>query len=148
MSAQTKHKMRNMARPYDAISLVADVSLSAQGIRFIEEHLTHENNNQKPGDHPNFRKNALAKRSFSELSESSGGILGAALGIQKLILGMRKSILRMPSHDLSNTKTTILGATPGAILGFDGHPHERFSFPPAFSGAFFQELGWSLAHQK
>ena len=29
--------------------------------------------NQKPGDHPNFRKNALGvKRPFSELSESSG----------------------------------------------------------------------------
>ena len=28
---------------------------------------------QKPGDHPNFRKNALGvKRPFSELSESSG----------------------------------------------------------------------------
>ena len=36
-----------------------------------------------------------------------------------------------------NTKTTILGATPGAILGIDGHPHERFSFAPSFSGRFF-----------
>ena len=44
------------------------------------------------------------------------GILGAALGIQRPILGMRNSILGMASHHLSNTRTTILGATPGAIL--------------------------------
>ena len=46
------------------------------------------------------------------------GILGAALGIQNSILGMA-------SYDLSNTKTTILGATPRAIPGIDGNPHER-----------------------
>ena len=35
--------------------------------------LTHTEKFQKPGDHPNFRKNALGvKRPFSELSESSG----------------------------------------------------------------------------
>ena len=50
------------------------------------------------------------------------GILGAALGIQKLILGMRNSILGMASHDLSNAKTTILGATLGAIPGIDANP--------------------------
>ena len=41
------------------------------------------------------------------------GILGAALGIQNSILGIRNSILGMAFHDLSNTKTTTLGATPG-----------------------------------
>ena len=66
------------------------------------------------------------------------GILGAALGIQKRILGMQNSILGMASHDLSNTKTTILGATLGAIPGIDGDPHERFSFDPAFSERFFK----------
>ena len=77
-------------------------------------------NNQKPGDHPNFRKNALGvKRPFSELSGEFQGILGAALGPFlecKIPLGMA-------SHDLSNTKTTILGATPGAILRIVGYPH-------------------------
>ena len=53
------------------------------------------------------------------------GILGAALGIPQLILGKRNSILGMASHDLCNAKTTILGATPGGILGIDGCPHER-----------------------
>ena len=43
---------------------------------------------------------------------------------------MRNPILGMASHDLSNAKTTILGATPGAIPGIDGNPHERFSFGP------------------
>ena len=69
------------------------------------------------------------------------GILGAALGIRNSILGIRNSILGMASHDLSNTKTTILGATPGAILGIDGNSHERFSFAPAFSERFFKNWG-------
>ena len=66
------------------------------------------------------------------------GILGAALGIQKVTLGMRNSILGMASHDLSNTKARILRATPGAIPGIDGNPHERFSFAPLFSERFLR----------
>ena len=31
----------------------------------------------------------------------------------------------MGSHDLSNTKTTILGASPGAIPGIDGQRTEH-----------------------
>ena len=69
------------------------------------------------------------------------GILGAALGIRNSILGIQNSILGMTSHDLSNTKTKILGATPGAIPGIDGNPHERFSFAPAFSERFFKNWG-------
>ena len=57
--------------------------------------------------------------------------------------GMRNSILGMASHDLSNKKTTILGATLGAIPGIGGNPHERFSSAPSILGAFFQEFGWS-----
>ena len=66
---------------------------------------------QKPGNHPNFRKNALGseKAILGALGEFRG-ILGAALGIQSSILGIRNSILGMASHDLSNTKTKILGA--------------------------------------
>ena len=52
-------------------------------------------------------------------------------------------ILGMAARDLSNAKTTILGATLGAIPGIDANPHERFSFAPVFSELFFQELGWS-----
>ena len=66
------------------------------------------------------------------------GILGAALGVQKRILGMRNPILGMASHDLCNAKTRILGATPGAIPGIDGNPHERSSFAHAFSERFFK----------
>ena len=90
------------------------------------------------------------KRSRSEkaILGEFRGILGAALGIRNSILGMRNSILGMASHDLSNTKTKILGATPGAIPEIDGNPHERFSFAPPFSERFFQELGWSPARQK
>ena len=35
----------------------------------------------------------------------------------------------MASHNLSNTKTTILGATPGAILGIDGRPYAEAKKP-------------------
>ena len=69
------------------------------------------------------------------------GILGATLGIRNSILGIRNSILGMASHDLSNTKTTILGATPGAIPGNDGNPHERFSLAPPFSECFSKNWG-------
>ena len=70
-------------------------------------------------------------------------ILRAALGVQKIILGMRNPILGIASHDLCNANATILGATPGAIPGIDGNPHDIFSFAHAFSERFFQELGWS-----
>ena len=69
------------------------------------------------------------------------GILGAALGVRNSILGIRNSILGMASHDLSNTKTTILGATPGAMPGIDGNPSKIF-ICASILGAFFQELGW------
>ena len=74
-------------------------------------------------------------------------VLGAALGILKLMLGMRNAILGMASHDLSNTKTTILGATPGAIRRVDGHQHGRFSFAPAFLEHFFKNWGGPRAQE-
>ena len=49
----------------------------------------------------------------------------------------------MATRDLSNAKTTILGATLGAIPRIAMNPPERFSFAPAFSELFFHELGWS-----
>ena len=69
------------------------------------------------------------------------GILGAALGIGNSILGIRNSILGMASHDLINTKPTILAATLGAIPGIAANPPERFSFAPAFSERFFKNWG-------
>ena len=74
------------------------------------------------------------------------GILGAALGIGNSILGIRNSILGMASHDLINTKPTILGATLGAVPGIAANPPERFSFAPAFSERF-SRIGVVPAHQ-
>ena len=54
---------------------------------------------------------------------------------------MRNAILGMASHDLSNAKITILGATPGAIPGTAANPPERFSFAPALSERFFKNWG-------
>ena len=75
------------------------------------------------------------------------GILGAALGIGNSILGIRNSILGMASHDLINTKPTILGATLGAIPGIAANPPERFSFAPAFSERFFKNWGGPRAQE-
>ena len=70
----------------------------------------------------------------------------AALWVQKIILGMQHPILGMASHDLCNAKTTILGATPGAIPGIDGNPHESFlSFAHEFSERFFKNWVFSRA---
>ena len=104
--------------------------------------------NQKPGDHPQFQE----KRSRSEqailgaLGEFQG-VLGAALGIPNSILGIRSSILGMASHDLSKMKTTILGATPGAIPRIDGSAHERLHVP-MHSRSFFSKVGVVPACQK
>ena len=54
----------------------------------------------------------------------------------------------MASHDLSNTKPTILGATPGVIPGIYGNPHETFSFAHAFSERFFKNWGGPRAPEK
>ena len=47
----------------------------------------------------------------------------------------------MASHDLINTKPTILGATLGVIPGIAANPPERFSFAPAFSERFSKNWG-------
>ena len=86
------------------------------------------------------------KRSRSE--KAILGALGAFRGILGATLGIRNSILGMASHDLSNTKTTILGATPGAFPGIDENPHEIFSFAPPFSERFFENWGGPRAQEK
>ena len=75
------------------------------------------------------------------------GILGPTLGIRNSALGIRNSILGMASRDLSNTKTTILRATPGAIPRIDGNPHERSPFAPSFSERFFENWGGPRAQE-
>ena len=60
-------------------------------------------------------------------------------------ISVQNPILGMTSHDLCHAKTTILGATPGAIPGIDGNPHERFSYAHAFSERFSKNWGGSRA---
>ena len=65
---------------------------------------------QRPGDHPNFRKNALGI--LGALGEFQG-ILGATLGIQKLILGnsgnakfhSRNGISRLEQYENHNSRS-------------------------------------------
>ena len=107
-----------------------------------------KNDYQKPGDHPNFRKNALGvKGPFSELSESSGVFSEQLSELEIPFPGIRNSILGMASHDLINTKPTILGATLGAIPGIAANPHEIFTFDPAFSERFFRNWGGPRAQE-
>ena len=62
--------------------------------------------NQKPGDHPNFKKKRCrSEKAIVGALREFRGVLVAALGIRKAILGTPKSILGMASHDLSNTLT-------------------------------------------
>ena len=86
-----------------------------------------------------------------KLSRSERAILGALgefRGILGAALGIGNSILGMASHDLINTKPTILGATLGAIPGIVANPPERFSFAPAFSERFFKNWGGPRAPDK
>ena len=64
-------------------------------------------------------KNSRSQRAILGALGEFRGILGLALGIRNAILGIRNSILGMASHDLSNAKSKILGAAPGAIPGTD-----------------------------
>ena len=54
---------------------------------------------------------------------------------------MRNAILGMASRDLSNTKTTILGATPGAIPRIDGTHMKDFHLPLRSRSLFFENWG-------
>ena len=97
---------------------------------------------------PQFQeKRSRSEKALGALGEFRG-ILGAALGIGNSVLGIRNSIRGMASHDLINTKPTILGATLGAIPGIAANPPERFSFTPAFSERFFKNWGGSRAPEK
>ena len=86
------------------------------------------------------------KRSRSE--KAILGALGEFRGILGAALGIGNSILGMASHDLINTKPTILGATLGAIPGIAANPPERFSFAPAFSERFFKNWGGPRAPEE
>ena len=98
---------------------------------------------QKPGDRPKFRK----KRSRSEKATlgSLGPfrvILGAALGVQELILGMRNAILAMASHDLCNAKPQFSEQLPERCPELMGTHMEDVHLPMHSRSVFFL-LGWS-----
>ena len=100
--------------------------------------------NRKPGDHPNFRKNALGvKRPFSELSESSGVFSGAALGIGNSILGIRKfhsrnGLSRLDQYEAHNSRSNSRSGSRNCR-----EPTRKIFICPCILGAFFKELGWS-----
>ena len=104
----------------------------------IEKKIEKYKNISEAWGPPQFQeKNSRSEKAILGALREFRGILGAALGIQNSILGIRNFILGMASHDLSNTKPTILGATPGVIPGIYGNPHEIFSF----SERFFKNWG-------
>ena len=94
------------------------------------------------GNTPISGKNALGvKRPFVELSESSGVFSEQLSEFEIPFSEYEIPFSEYEIHNLRNTKTTILGATPGAIPGIDGNPHERFSFAHSFSERFFENWG-------
>ena len=72
-------------------------------------------------------------------------ILGAALRIQKMILGIRNS--RNGTSLLEQWKATVLEATLGVIPHIDGNPHERFHVR-LHSQSFFLRIWGAPARQK
>ena len=101
-----------------------------------------------PGNDQKMAPRTAPRKSLSGSQNQKPGTLGAALEVQKITIGMQNSILGKASHDLCNAKTTILGATSGAIPGNDGNPHERFSFAYAFSERFFKNWGGPRAPEQ
>ena len=93
------------------------------------------------GTTPISKKGSRSEKAILGALGEFRGILGVALGIGNSILGLRNSVLGMASHDLSNMKTTILGATLRTIPGIAANPPERFSFAPAFLERFFKNWG-------
>ena len=99
---------------------------------------------QKLGDHSNFRKKLSEGKGHSRSSRRVPGYSrSSSLNSKTDSRNAKFHSWNGLSRLMSSTKTTILGATPGAILGIDGNPHERFSFGPVFSERFLQELGWT-----
>ena len=96
------------------------------------------------GANPISGKTLSECKGHSRSSQRISGYSRAVLGIQKVILGMRNSILGMASHDLSNTKTTIIGATPGEFMG----THMKDLHSPLHSRSFFSRIGVVPARKK
>ena len=105
--------------------------------------------NQKPGDHPNFRKNALGvKRPFSELSESS-----RVFSEQLSEFEIPFSEYEIPFSEWHLTtwairKPQFSEQLPERYPGIGGNPHERSSFAPSFSERFFENWGGPRAEDK
>ena len=104
------------------------------------------------GTIPNFmteRSRSGAERPFSELWENSRSFSESALGIEIPFSEYEIPFSEWPLKiDLINTKLSGTGVSE-ELVGDDSRElprtvPERFSFAPAFYGAFFQECGkWS-----
>ena len=102
-------------------------------------------NYQKPGDHPNFEKNALGvKGAFSELSESSG-VFSEQLSenwkfhSRNTKFHSRNGLSRLDQYETHNSRSNSRRIVPGIAA----NPPEKIFICPCILGAFFQELGWS-----
>ena len=100
--------------------------------------------NQKPGDHPKFRKNALGvKRPFSELSESSG-VFSEQLSELEIpfseyeIPFSEYGLSRLEQYETHNSRSNSRSDSRNCR-----EPARKIFICPCILGAFFQELGWS-----
>ena len=104
---------------------------------------TFNTGNQKPGDHPNFRKNALGlKRPFSELSESSGVF---SEQLSELEIPFSEYDIPFSEWPLTTWSTRNPQFSEQLSERFPELPrtHPKDFICPCILGAFFQELGWS-----
>ena len=80
------------------------------------------------------------------------GILGAAVGVQKMILGMRNSTLGMASRDLSKTQKTVPGRVRVNFAQNRGHEKAttkpRKSHEKGPNTAFLDRRGPRKSHEK
>ena len=97
---------------------------------------------QKPGDHPNFRKNALGARRVPGHSQSNSRNSEADVS-QNAKFHSRNGISRLEQYENHNSPSNSQRDSRN-----DGHPHEKCSFAPAFSERFFKNWGGPRAQEK
>ena len=103
---------------------------------------------QKPGDPPNFRKNALGvKGPFSELSESSGVFSGSSRNwkfhSRNTKFHSRNGLSRLDQYETHNSRSNSRSDSRNCR-----EPTRKIFICPCILGAFFQELGWSPRTRK
>ena len=101
----------------------------------------HRNIFQKPGNHPNFRKNALRAKGHSQSSGRVPGYSRSSSRSSKINSRIAKSHSRNGVSRLEQCESHNSRSNSRSDSRNFGNAHERFSFAPAFSERFFKNWG-------